>query len=223
MLPSEDHLRERARTHLLESAKIKREIAQDGLDAMLDAARLIADCMRAGGKLLLCGNGGSAADCQHVAAEFVSRLSPDFERPALPAIALTTDGSFLTAYANDYSFEGVFERQVRALGKRGDLLIGISTSGSSRNVIRAVQAAGEMGLRTVVLTGEGGVLASMADVALAAPSGNLQYIQEAHLAMEHAVVDLVEQLLYVEAEQPQPEEAVTTRRARRTSSLRRAG
>ncbi len=195
-MPSDDHLRERARTHLLESADLKRQIAEDGLEAIVAAARLIADCLRAGGKLLLCGNGGSAADCQHVAAEFVSRLSADFERPGLPAIALTTDSSFLTAYANDYSFEGVFERQVQALGKPGDLLIGISTSGGSRNVIRAVQAARERGLGTLVLTGDGAPLASMADVALSVPSRNTQYVQEAHLAMEHAVVDLAERYLY---------------------------
>jgi len=193
---SDEHLRERARNHLLDGAEVKRQIARDGLDAILAAAHLVADCLRAGGKLMLCGNGGSAADCQHVAAEFVSRLTADFERPGLPAIALTTDTSFLTAYANDCGFDGVFERQVRALGKPGDLLIAISTSGSSRNVIRAVEAARGMGLGTLVLTGADGPLASMADVALAVPSRNTQQIQEAHLAMEHAVVDLAERLLY---------------------------
>lgn len=201
-MPSDDRLRERARAHLLESAEVKRRIAQDGMDAILEAGRLIADCLRSGSKLLLCGNGGSAADCQHVAAEFVSRLSADFERPGLPAIALTTDSSFLTAYANDYSFDGVFERQVQALGKPGDLLIGISTSGGSRNVIRAVEMAREMGMRTVVLTGEGGRLASMADVALLVPSRNTQHVQETHLALEHAMVDLAERYLYGEAERP---------------------
>ncbi|MHB0868700.1 MAG: D-sedoheptulose-7-phosphate isomerase [Chloroflexota bacterium] len=194
-MASGDHLLARVRAHLLESAEVKRLIADEGMDAILAAARTIADSLRAGGKLLLCGNGGSAADCQHVAAEFVSRLTGDFERPGLPAIALTTDTSFLTAYANDYSFEGIFERQVEALGKQGDVLMGISTSGGSRNVIRAVEMASAMGLRTIVLTGSGGPLVAMADVALTVPSGNTQYIQEAHLAMEHVVVDLAERYL----------------------------
>ncbi|MGE5618570.1 MAG: SIS domain-containing protein [Sphingomonadaceae bacterium] len=194
-----DHLRARARTHLLESAEVKRLLAELSIDGVLVAARTIADSLRAGGKLLLCGNGGSAADCQHVAAEFVSRLTADFERPGLPALALTTDSSFLTAFANDYSFEGVFERQVQALGRPGDVLIGISTSGSSVNVMRAVKMAGAMGLRTIVLTGSGGPLAAMADVALTVPSANTQFIQEAHLALEHVVVDLAERYLFADA------------------------
>ena len=105
------------------------------------AADVITEAFRSGGKLLLCGNGGSAADCQHMAAEFVSRLTKDFERPGLPAIALTTDTSFLTAYTNDCGFEGVFARQVQALGRPGDVLLGISTSGNSANVIQAVEVA----------------------------------------------------------------------------------
>src|SRR5205807_1764234 len=122
-------------------------------EPILAAADLVAGAFRGGGKLLLCGNGGSAADCQHMAAEFTSRLSADFVRPALPAIAMTTDTSFLTAYANDFDFEGVFARQVEALGKPGDVLLAISTSGNSKNVIRAVETGKAMGLRTIVLMG----------------------------------------------------------------------
>jgi D-sedoheptulose 7-phosphate isomerase len=131
-----------------------------------------------------------------MAAEFVSRLTKDFERPGLPAIALTTDTSFLTAFANDSGFDGVFERQVQTLGRPGDLLIGISTSGNSPNVIRAVQCARTSGLRSVVLTGADGLVASMADVAISVPSTNTQHIQEAHVAIEHLICWLVERALF---------------------------
>jgi D-sedoheptulose 7-phosphate isomerase len=188
--------REKAQLHFLESAAIKRQIAEECIDPILIAADLIAQTFRAGGKVLLCGNGGSAADCQHMAAEFVSRLTKDFERPGLPAIALTTDTSFLTAFANDCGFEGIFERQIQALGKPGDVLIGISTSGNSPNVIRAVEAAQAADMRTVVLTGSGGRLAGMAHVVIAVPSTNTQYIQEAHLAVEHIMCELVEDSLF---------------------------
>jgi phosphoheptose isomerase len=190
-----DHL-EKARARLLESAEVKCQVAEKCMDSILAAADLIADTFRLGGKVFLCGNGGSAADCQHMAAEFVSRLSKDFDRPGLPAIALTTDTSFLTAFANDCGFEGVFERQVQALGKPGDTLIGISTSGNSLNVIRAMEAARVAGMRTLVLKGSGGALAEMAHVAISVPSTNTQYIQEAHLAIEHLLCELVEGFLF---------------------------
>lgn len=185
-----------AEEHLRASAAIKNEVATQCMDAILGAADLIAGTFRAGNKVLLCGNGGSAADCQHMAAEFVSRLTKDFERPGLPAIALTTDTSFLTAFANDCGFEGVFERQVQTLGKSGDVLIGISTSGNSANVIRAIEAARVVNMRAVVLTGDSGCLAEIADVAISVPSGNTQYIQEAHLAIEHIICELVERQLF---------------------------
>src|SRR5207237_7784301 len=130
----------------------------------------IAAAFAAGGKILLCGNGGSAADCQHFAAEFVSQLNKEFPRRGLPAIALTTDTSVLTAYANDFGFDGVFERQVRALGRPGDVLVGISTSGSSTNVIRAVVAARAIGMNTMALTGTRGRLKELVDIAAAVPS-----------------------------------------------------
>lgn len=197
MLLDRNH-QEKARAHLLESAEIKRLVTEECLDTILAASDLIADTFRSGGKVLLCGNGGSAADCQHMAAEFVSRLTKDFERPGLPAIALTTDTSFLTAFANDCGFDGVFERQVQALGKPADVLIGISTSGNSPNVIRAVEAAQAGDMRTIALTGSGGRLARIAHVAIAVPSTNTQYIQEAHLAIEHILCELVEQSLFRE-------------------------
>ncbi len=185
---------------MLESAEVKRQAAEVCADSILAAADLVAETFRSGGKLLLCGNGGSAADCQHMATELVSRLTKDFERPGLPAIALTTDTSFLTAFSNDYNFEGVFERQVQALGKAGDVLIGISTSGNSTNVVRAVQAAKAMQMRTVALTGSGGRLKGISDVAVSVPSANTQYIQEAHLAIEHILCELVEHHIFHERE-----------------------
>jgi D-sedoheptulose 7-phosphate isomerase len=188
--------RDKARAYLRESADVKRETAEACADAIVAAVEMIAQAFRADAKVLLCGNGGSAADCQHMAAEFVSRLTKSFERPGLPAIALTTDSSFLTAFANDCGFDGVFERQVQALGRPGDVLIGISTSGNSPNVVRAVRLARTAGLRSVVLSGPQGQLASLADVAISVPSTDTQHIQEAHLAIEHLICWLVERDLF---------------------------
>jgi D-sedoheptulose 7-phosphate isomerase len=184
--------------HLLQSAEIKRQTAASCAGSIAKAADLIAKVYLSGRKLLLCGNGGSAADCQHMAAEFVSRLSKDLDRRALPAIALTTDTSFLTAFSNDCGFEGIFERQVEALGSAGDVLIGISTSGNSPNVLRAIEAARKKDMHTITLTGNGGRLSAMADIAIAVPSSDTQYIQEAHLAVEHIVCELVEFVLFRE-------------------------
>ena len=185
-------------THLLQSAEIKRQTAAKCADSIAKGGAVIAEAFLAGGKVLLCGNGGSAADCQHMAAEFVSRFSRDLERRALPAVALTTDTSFLTAFSNDCGFEGIFERQVEALGNAGDVVIGISTSGNSPNVTRAVEAARKRNIRTIALTGNGGRLRAIADVAIAVPSTDTQYIQEAHLAVEHVLCELVEFILFRE-------------------------
>lgn len=195
MQPSCDW-RETARMHFLESAELKRRIAEQCIDSVVAATRLLIKTFESGGKVLLCGNGGSAADCQHMAAEFVSRLSKDFERPGLPAIALTTDSSFLTAFANDCGYEGVFARQVQTLGKRGDTLVGISTSGNSPNVIRAVGAARKADMNTIALVGSGGCLARMAHLTISVPSTNTQFIQEAHLSIEHILCELVERALF---------------------------
>lgn len=161
------------------------------------AAELIIGAFRNGGKLLLCGNGGSAADCQHLAAEFVCKLrKTDALRRPLPAIALTTDTSFLTAYANDVGFKDVFARQIEAIGKAGDVLIAISTSGSSPNVLRAIETARAAGIRTIFLTGGQGAPAAVADIAIAVPSGIVAHIQEAHLAIEHLICEIVEERLF---------------------------
>lgn len=180
------------REHLKRSAETKLRTADACAADIERAAVLIADAFKAGGKLLICGNGGSAADAQHMAAELVSRLTREFERPGLPALALTTDSSILTAYANDFDFAGVFARQVQALGRRGDVLLGISTSGSSANVVNAVRQARACGMTVVSLTGEGGELAELSDVSVRVPAAETSHIQEAHLAIEHLLCYLVE-------------------------------
>jgi len=191
-------LRERVCRRLYESAEVKRRVAEDCMNDVLSCAELIAERFSAGGKLLLCGNGGSAADCQHMATEFVGQLSRQLTRPGLPAVALTTDTSFLTAHSNDVKFEEVFSRQVQALGKPGDILIGISTSGNSLSVVRAIETARTMKLHTVALTGCGGRLAHIVDIAICVSSDNTQYVQEAHIAIEHIVCELVESHMFGE-------------------------
>jgi phosphoheptose isomerase len=184
------------RASLRESAEVAERLATSGAESIVQAAELIAERIRSGGKLLLCGNGGSAADCQHMAAELVSRLTLAYERPAIPAIALTTDSSILTAYANDFDFSGVFARQVEALGGPRDVLLAISTSGRSRNVLGAVAEARQKGIAVIALVGEGGPLAVASDVAVLVPAASTQLIQQAHLAVEHLICHLVERSLH---------------------------
>lgn len=192
---SAEILRQRARAHLLGSARATERAAEVCLDDVVEAARLVAASYRDGGKLLLFGNGGSAADCQHVATELVGRLSRGFVRPALAAIALTTDTSFLTAFANDEGFERVFSRQVEALGRPGDVALGISTSGTSPNVLRGLEAARAGGLRTIALTSTA-ASTELAELVIRVPSESGQHVQEAHLAIEHVLCDLVERALF---------------------------
>src|SRR5258705_9374352 len=167
------------------AADVTIAMARNHAPAVAAAADLITARFRAGGKLLLWGNGGSAADCQHLAAEFVSRLTRDVNRPALPAIALTTDSSYLTGYANDFGFDGVFARQIEALGTADDVLIAISTSGSSRNILAAVDAARRKRVAVVALLGEDGPLGQAADVAVRGPSRDTQVVEQVDLAVEH--------------------------------------
>jgi D-sedoheptulose 7-phosphate isomerase len=192
-----DDLMAPIRWHLEASAEVMRTTASSCAPAIAAAARVLIETFRRGGRLVLCGNGGSAADCQHLAAEFVGTLDRARPRPALSAIALTTDTSFLTASANDLGFEHVFERQVEALGRRGDALLGITTSGNSVNVLRALTQARKAGMETVVLTGEGGgEAATLADVVVRVPSRDTQHIQEAHIAIGHIICELVESALF---------------------------
>ena len=156
------------------------------------ASQLVISCLKSGGKLMLCGNGGSAADSQHIAAEIVGRF--ETERKALPAIALTTDTSILTAVGNDYGYESIFSRQVQALAAPGDVLIGYSTSGNSANVIKAVEEAKKSGCKIITLTGKGGgALAGLADIDLCANSSSTARIQEAHAFLGHALCSAVDQ------------------------------
>ena len=178
-----------------ESGKIKDQFVGDGLDTLIAVIRAIAQALEAGNKILLFGNGGSAADAQHIAAEFVNRIS--MERPPLPAVSLAADSSVLTSISNDYSFSEVFAKQIKALGKVGDIAVGISTSGNSANVIRAFEVAREIGLITVALTGNnGGAMAKSADYALIAPSGKTPRIQELHITIGHVICEMVEHLLF---------------------------
>jgi len=185
-----------SRKHLLESAEILCKTAESCSDQIHAAATEIACSFRDGKKLLLCGNGGSAADCQHMATEFVSRLSRDFDRPGLPALALTTDTSFLTAFTNDCGYENVFARQVEVFGKPGDVLIAISTSGTSRNILRALETAHEKKMHTIFLTSTANPTQGKGEIIIAVPSTNTQYIQESHLAIEHLICEIVEQTLF---------------------------
>lgn len=192
--------RRAAHAYLDESARTLQAVRDDRLGEIAAAAGLLSASLRAGGKLLICGNGGSAADAQHLATEFVSTLTTDNLRPSIPAIALTTDTSLLTAIANDFGLEGLFARQVGSIGRSGDVLIAISTSGNSRNVISAAEAAAGRDLKVVALTGAtGGELAPFADVAIRVPSTVTAHIQECHLAVEHLLASLVEDELYPRA------------------------
>jgi phosphoheptose isomerase len=187
----------RLRRHLAGSVAAKQRCLERCQDDILAAAEIIADSLRQGGKLLLCGNGGSAADSQHIAGEFVNLLSQRTPRPALASLALTTDTSVMTAYANDFGFAGVFERQLEALARPGDVLMGLSTSGNSENVVRAMHAAHKLGVRTIALSGgPGGQLADVAEAAICVPSVNVQHIQEVHITVGHILCYLVEETLY---------------------------
>jgi D-sedoheptulose 7-phosphate isomerase len=187
----------RIRAVLEESARVKRDLARDAAAEIAQAAEWIAAAYRSGGKTLLFGNGGSASDAQHIAAEFTGRLSRD--RPALPAIALTANTSDLTAIGNDYGFEQVFARLIEAHGEEGDVAIAISTSGNSPNLLTAVDEARARRIRSIGLLGRGGgKLLDRVDLALVVPSDDTQRIQESHIAMAHAIAEVAELLLFPE-------------------------
>lgn len=182
---------------LNESAETKHSIKYQLIDDIIKAVEILSSCYKAGNKLLLCGNGGSAADCQHIATELMIRLSHHIQRPALPAIALTTDTSNLTAGGNDIGFENVFARSVEGLGNKGDILLAISTSGNSPNVVKAVEMAHKKEMKAIgFLGGNGGKLKDIVDLPIIIPSSNVQRIQEGHITVAHIICELVEDKLY---------------------------
>ncbi len=190
-------MRDRIKDILLESIQVKEELLRTSTSQIKNIASLVIESLKKGGKLILFGNGGSASDSQHIAAELVGRFKKD--RTALAAIALTTNTSVLTSLANDYGYEIIFAKQIEALGQRNDIAFGISTSGKARNVALGIKQAKKMGIKTVALTGgDGGELAKLADVSLVVPSSITARIQEAHITIGHIVCELVEQTLCLE-------------------------
>ncbi len=187
----------RVRDHFAESIATKQTSAEALAESIAAAGRVLSSALLADGKILSCGNGGSAADAQHFSSELLNRF--EMERPGLPAMALTTDASTVTSISNDYSYEEIFSKQVRALGKPQDVLLGISTSGNSENVIRAIAAAHERGMKVVALSGrDGGRMAAMfneGDVEIRVPATRTARIQEVHLLVIHCLCDLIDTTL----------------------------
>lgn len=184
------------RQRIYELSDLLQKFESECTASLLAASEILTNVFRDGSKVLICGNGGSAADSQHFAAELVSAFSRDIERPALSAIALTVDTSILTAFSNDFGYEKVFARQVEAHGRKGDLLIAITTSGSSKNCLEAVAAAKRIGMRTIALTCKDGVISRETDLAIEVPSTNTQHIQECHMMSYHIMSELIEKALY---------------------------
>lgn len=181
---------------LEDGIKAKRSCVKSNVDNLIQVADMLTTCMTTGGKVLLFGNGGSAADAQHLAAEFINRFQ--IERPPLAAIALTTDTSVLTSIGNDYQFDDIFSKQINALGKKGDIAWGLSTSGNSANVVKAVKSAQKLGISSIGMTGRGGELAKCADVVFTVASDTTARVQETHITLGHILCDLVERKLYPE-------------------------
>jgi len=187
-------MRDRIKDLLLESIQVKEDLLRTRIDNIIDIADLIIESLKKNGKVILFGNGGSASDSQHIAAELVGRFKKD--RTALAAIALTTNTSIITSLANDYGYEIIFSRQIEALGQKNDIAIGISTSGKAKNVAAGIKQAKKMGIKTVALTGgDGGELIKLADVSLMVPSAVTARVQEAHITIGHIVCEMVEQAL----------------------------
>ena len=182
---------------LEESIRVNEGFIKGNVDLLLSVAQRLATCFAAGHKLLIFGNGGSAADAQHIAAELVNRFAVD--RKPLPAMALTTDTSVLTSISNDFSFDEVFSKQIRAFGKKDDIAWGISTSGNSPNVLKAVEAAKQIGLYTLGMTGAGGKLADVADLVLRVESDSTARVQETHITIAHILCELVDRILFPQA------------------------
>lgn len=195
-------LKKKAGDILREAVEVKQGLSDACLDAITGIAGLIIKAVKSGNKVILFGNGGSAADSQHIAAEFIGRFKK--ERPPIPAIALSTNTSIITALSNDYGYQASFKRQLEALASTGDVVVGISTSGNAANVDEALKSARRLGLKIVTMTGEdGGKIVKLADIALKVPSRNTPRIQEAHITAGHIICELVEGELYPANRKPQ--------------------
>jgi D-sedoheptulose 7-phosphate isomerase len=179
---------------LEESLQVKRRSVEKNLEIITEGVERVTACIRAGNKILIFGNGGSAADAQHLAAEFVNRFK--IERPPLAAIALTTDTSILTSIGNDHQFEDIFSKQIEALGKKNDIAWGISTSGNSKNVIKAIKTASRIGLFTIGMTGHAGELTKCADLVFSTESDDTARIQETHITLGHILCEMIERQLF---------------------------
>jgi D-sedoheptulose 7-phosphate isomerase len=188
-------VREKVLRAVQEGLQVKEHFFRENVDALVAVAHVITDALRQGGKILIFGNGGSAADAQHIAAEFVNRFL--FDRAPLPAIALNTDTSILTSISNDMDFSLIFARQIEALGRKGDIAWGITTSGKSPNIIEGFRKAKEIGMKTIALTGkDGGEVLRMADYGLNVNSSSTPRIQEVHITVSHIICELVEGALF---------------------------
>jgi len=187
-------MRDRIKDIFLESIRVKEQLLHNNIGQIIEIAQIVIDSLKKNGKLILFGNGGSASDSQHIAAELIGRFKKD--RNALAAIALTTNTSILTSLANDYGYDIIFAKQIEALGQKNDVVMAISTSGKAKNVIAGVKQAKKMGLKTIALTGgDGGEIAKLADVTLLVPSNITARIQEAHITIGHIICELIEQTL----------------------------
>ena len=185
-------MKEDIKNQILESARIKNKMAETGIEQIEKAAEILINCTKNSGKIFWCGNGGSAGDAQHLATELMGGMT-DHDRKPIPSLALTTDSSFLTAWSNDTDFDSIFSRQIQGLGEEGDVLVGISTSGNSKNVINALKQAKYKNLKTISLTGKtGGDLNGIADVTIKVPSNDTQRIQESHIMIGQILCSITE-------------------------------
>jgi D-sedoheptulose 7-phosphate isomerase len=187
-------MRDQIKDILLESIQLKEQIMHNDISKIIEITEALIECIKKGGKVILFGNGGSASDSQHIAAELVGRFRK--ERNGIAAVALTTNTSILTSIANDYSYDIVFSRQIEAIGQKNDLAIGISTSGKAKNVTAGIKQAKKMGIKTVALTGgDGGELSKISDISLVVPSHVTARVQEAHITIGHIICELTEQAI----------------------------
>ncbi len=189
-------LNKKLKEYIISSNSVSINTLEKINNQIIDASKLLSQCLIEGNKVMICGNGGSASDSNHLAAEFTNRFSVNIKRKGLAAISLATDSAFITAHANDFSFDSIFSRQIESLGKSGDSLIAISTSGKSKNIIQAIQKANDMNINVISLTGINKNLNPISNITLNVQSENTQHIQETLLQIEHILIYFVEEIIY---------------------------